>query len=30
VVMGERWLVRRFNDTAHLQPAFSIRSEPLT
>lgn len=30
VVMGERWLVRRFNDTAHLQPAFSIRAEPLT
>lgn len=30
VVMGERWLVRRFNDTAHLQPTFSIRAEPLT
>jgi probable phosphoglycerate mutase len=30
VVMGERWLVRRFNDTAHLHPAFSIRAEPLT
>jgi probable phosphoglycerate mutase len=29
VVMGERWLVRRFNDTAHLHPAFSIRAEPL-
>lgn len=30
VVTGERWIVRRFNDTAHLHPAFSVRAEPLT
>jgi probable phosphoglycerate mutase len=30
VVMGDRWLVRRFNDTAHLHPAFTVRPEPLT
>jgi len=24
------WTVRRFNDTAHLDPVFSIASEPLT
>lgn len=30
VVIGDRWLVRRFNDTAHLHPAFTVRSEPLT
>ncbi|MCT2586968.1 histidine phosphatase family protein [Actinophytocola gossypii] len=29
VVTPERWIVRRFNDTAHLHPAFSIRPEPL-
>lgn len=28
VVAGGRWIVRRFNDTAHLHPAFSIRPEP--
>lgn len=30
VVWGDRWLVRRFNDTAHLDPRFSTRTEPLT
>jgi probable phosphoglycerate mutase len=29
VVWGERWLIRRFNDTAHLDPRFTMRSEPL-
>jgi probable phosphoglycerate mutase len=27
---GRPWIVRRFNDTAHLDPVFSIASEPLT
>lgn len=30
VVVGDRWIVRRFNDTAHLHPSFSIRAEPPT
>jgi 2,3-bisphosphoglycerate-dependent phosphoglycerate mutase len=30
VVTGDRWLVRRFNDTAHLHPMFTVRPEPLT
>jgi 2,3-bisphosphoglycerate-dependent phosphoglycerate mutase len=30
VVFGDRWLVRRYNDTAHLHPAFTVRPEPLT
>jgi probable phosphoglycerate mutase len=30
VVAGGRWIIRRFNDTAHLHPAFTIRPEPLT
>jgi 2,3-bisphosphoglycerate-dependent phosphoglycerate mutase len=30
VVTEDRWIIRRFNDTAHLHPSFSIRSEPLT
>ncbi|MGH3877285.1 MAG: histidine phosphatase family protein [Actinophytocola sp.] len=30
VVAGGRWIVRRFNDTAHLHPAFTVRPEPLT
>lgn len=30
VVWGDRWVIRRFNDTAHLDPRFSLRSEPLT
>lgn len=29
VVWGDRWIVRRFNDTAHLHPRFSMRAEPL-
>jgi 2,3-bisphosphoglycerate-dependent phosphoglycerate mutase len=29
VVWGERWVVRRFNDTAHLDPRFTMRAEPL-
>lgn len=29
VVWGERWLIRRFNDTAHLDPRFTMRSQPL-
>jgi len=27
---GRQWVVRRFNDTAHLDPVFSIAPEPLT
>jgi probable phosphoglycerate mutase len=27
---GQAWVVRRFNDTAHLDPVFSIAPEPLT
>ena len=30
VVFGERWVVRRFNDTAHLEVGFTTRSAPLT
>ena len=30
VVMKDRWIIRRFNDTAHLSPTFSLVSEPLT
>ncbi len=30
VVWGSRWLVRRFNDTAHLDSRFTMRAEPLT
>jgi 2,3-bisphosphoglycerate-dependent phosphoglycerate mutase len=29
VVWGERWLIRRFNDTAHLDARFTMRSQPL-
>jgi probable phosphoglycerate mutase len=29
VVDGDRWVVRRFNDTAHLDPRFSVAPEPL-
>lgn len=29
VVMRDRWLVRCFNDTSHLSPAFSTAGEPL-
>ncbi len=28
VVTGERWIVRRFNDTAHLHPTLTVRAEP--
>ncbi len=30
VVMGDRWGVRRYNDTAHLHPGFTTLAEPLT
>ena len=30
VVWGERWILRRYNDTAHLGLALSVRPEPLT
>lgn len=30
VAMPTPWVVRRFNDTAHLDPVFSIAAEPLT
>ena len=30
VVQPERWIVRRFNDTAHLDPAMTVRPTPLT
>jgi len=30
VVDGPRWLVRRYNDTAHFTPGFSTSSSPLT
>jgi len=29
VVWGPRWVIRRFNDTAHLDTRFTMRSEPL-
>jgi probable phosphoglycerate mutase len=29
VITPERWIVRRFNDTAHLNGAFSVDAEPL-
>jgi probable phosphoglycerate mutase len=29
VIADDRWIVRRFNDTAHLTPGFSIEAEPL-
>jgi len=29
VVHGERWIVRRFNDTAHLHPGFTTAPEPV-
>jgi probable phosphoglycerate mutase len=29
VVWGARWVIRRFNDTAHLDPRFTISTEPL-
>ena len=30
VITGERWILRRYNDTSHLQPAMTTRPEPLT
>jgi probable phosphoglycerate mutase len=30
VVDGARWIVRRYNDTAHLSPDFTLRPTPLT
>lgn len=29
VVWGDRWLIRRFNDTAHLDARFTMRAQPL-
>jgi probable phosphoglycerate mutase len=29
VVWGERWVIRRFNDTTHLDPRFTMQAEPL-
>ncbi len=29
VVTGRRWVVRRFNDTTHLDPRLSVRASPL-
>jgi 2,3-bisphosphoglycerate-dependent phosphoglycerate mutase len=29
VIWGSRWVIRRFNDTAHLDPRFTLRTEPL-
>lgn len=30
VITEERWILRRFNDTSHLQPAMTTSPEPLT
>jgi probable phosphoglycerate mutase len=30
VVMDDRWIIRRYNDTAHLDPRFTLRPAPLT
>jgi len=30
VVMAPRWILRRFNDTAHLDEGMTVRAEPLT
>ncbi len=30
VIWGDRWVIRRFNDTAHLDPRFTMRPQPLT
>ncbi|MCG5217480.1 histidine phosphatase family protein [Streptosporangium sp. KLBMP 9127] len=30
VVTGERWIIRRFNDTAHLDPALTVTAAPPT
>ncbi|MGI8491178.1 MAG: histidine phosphatase family protein, partial [Acidimicrobiales bacterium] len=30
VLHGQRWVIRRFNDTAHLHPGFTPAPEALT
>ena len=30
VLMPDRWVLRAFNDTAHLYPVFTTSAEPLT
>ena len=30
VVLGDAWILRRYNDTTHLDPRFSVAPEPLT
>lgn len=30
IVDDDRWMIRRYNDTAHLSPFFTTRAEPLT
>jgi 2,3-bisphosphoglycerate-dependent phosphoglycerate mutase len=30
VITPDVWILRRFNDTAHLDPAFSLVPAPLT
>jgi len=30
VVLQERWIIRRYNDTGHLYPGFTTRPDPLT
>ena len=30
VVAGDRWVLRRFNDTGHLDPALTVRAAPLS
>ncbi|HMC52195.1 MAG TPA: histidine phosphatase family protein [Acidimicrobiales bacterium] len=30
VVLRDRWIIRRYNDTGHLYPGFTARPEPLT
>jgi probable phosphoglycerate mutase len=30
VITPQAWIVRRYNDTAHLDPAFSLVPTPLT
>lgn len=29
VILPERWIIRRFNDTAHLEPTFTLDPEPM-
>jgi probable phosphoglycerate mutase len=30
VIAGDRWMLRRYNDTAHLDGGFTVESQPLT